>query len=111
MKLEHGGVTVSSSKAFATHVGDLTVSPATNGWTDFDVKDVDGDVHIAARKGDVLIADESGTTTLPQGQQTTREESSTTKKKKKRAGAPAADARGRIQDSPYAIAHGVDSVG
>ncbi|PYX38099.1 MAG: hypothetical protein DMG75_04935 [Acidobacteria bacterium] len=83
VKLEHGGVTVSTSKALATHAGDLTVTPATNGWTDFDVKDVDGDVHIAARKGDVLIADESETTTLPQGQQTSLEESSTTKKKKK----------------------------
>jgi len=111
VKLEHGGVTVSTSKALATHVGDLTVTPATNGWTDFDVKDVDGDVHIAARKGDVLIADESGTTTLPQGQQTTREESSTTKKKKKRAGAAVSAARGSILDSPYAIGAGVAAVG
>ncbi len=111
VKLEHGGVTVSTSNALATHAGDLTVTPVTNGWTDFDVKDVDGSVHIAARKGDVLIADESGTTTLPQGQQTTREESPTTKKKKKRAGAAVPAARGSILDSPYAIGAGVAAVG
>ncbi len=97
--------------ALATHAGELTVTPASNDWTDFEVKDVDGTIHIAARKGDVLIADETGTTTLPHGQQMTREESSTNKKKKKRAAAAGAAAHGPILDSPYAIGAGIAAAG
>ncbi len=36
---------------------------------------MDGRVQIAALKGDLTINDDTGTTTLAQGQQTTREES------------------------------------
>ncbi|MGB8582358.1 MAG: hypothetical protein WCD47_16175 [Candidatus Sulfotelmatobacter sp.] len=118
VKLEHGGVTISTSKLLATRVGNLTVSPATASvWTEFEVRDVDGAVRIAARKGDLAIGDETGTTTLAQGQQTTREQSQSpddsqsqndNKKKKKRgAGAPApAAASGGILSSPIAIGIG-----
>jgi hypothetical protein len=89
VKLEHGGVTISTSKALATRAGDVTVSPAASVWTEFEVRDVDGTVQIAARKGDLTISDDSGTTTtLAQGQQTTRDDSQSQnddkKKKKKR---------------------------
>jgi len=119
VKLEHGGVAVSTSKSLATRVGNLTVSPAANVWTEFEVRDVDGQVQIAARKGDLAIGDETGTSTLPQGQQTTREQSQSqddsqaqtdnNKKKKKRKAAadgPAAAATGGILDSPWAIGIG-----
>lgn len=75
VKLEHGGVTISTSKSLATRAGDVTVSPTASVWTEFEVRDVDGRVQIAARKGDLTISDDSGTTTLAQGQQTTRDES------------------------------------
>src|SRR6267378_5176749 len=95
VKLEHGGVTISTSKLLATRAGGITVSPAATVWTEFDVTDVDGRVHIAARKGDLTINDEKGTTTLAQGEQTTREDAEQEKDKKKRrkkgaAAAPAA---------------------
>jgi len=75
VKLEHGGITISTSKSLATRAGDVTVSPTAGVWTEFEVRDVDGKVQIAARKGDLTISDDSGTTTLAQGQQTTRDES------------------------------------
>ncbi|MGA9507196.1 MAG: hypothetical protein WBV55_00985 [Candidatus Sulfotelmatobacter sp.] len=117
VKLEHGGVTISTSKLQATRVGNLTVSPAASVWTEFEVRDVDGTVQIAARRGDLAIGDDAGTTTLPQGQQTTRQESQSpddsqsqndNKKKKKRgAGGPApAAASGGILSSPLAIGIG-----
>jgi hypothetical protein len=109
VKLEHGGITISTSKLLGTHAGGITVSPAANVWTEFDVRDVDGKVHIAARKGDLTISDETGTTTLAQGEQTTREESDSQKDKKKRkrgaAAAPAA-AEGGIFNSPVAVGIG-----
>ena len=65
--LEHGGVTISTSKSLATHAGAVTVTPAATVWTEFEVKDVDGRVRIAARKGDLTISDDRGTTTLAEG--------------------------------------------
>ena len=114
VKLEHGGVTISTSKALATRAGDVTVSPAASVWTDFEVRDVDGTVQIAARKGDLTISDDTGTTSLAQGQQTTRDDSQSQedKKKKKRrgaAGTPAA-AKGGILSSPWAIGIGAGAV-
>ena len=118
VKLEHGGVTISTSKLLATRAGDVTVSPAASVWTEFEVRDVDGSVQIAARKGDLTIGDGTGTTTLPEGQQTTREESQSqddsqsqndnkNKKKKKRAteGAVPGAAGGGL-NSPWAIGIG-----
>src|SRR5882762_7716817 len=112
VKLEHGGVTISTSKLLGTRAGDITVSPAASAWTEFEVRDVDGRVHIVARKGDLTINDEKGTTTLAQGEQTTREDSDSEKdkdKKKKRkkgaAAAPAA-AEGGVFNSPIAVGIG-----
>lgn len=111
VKLEHGGVTISTSKALATRAGDVTVSPAASVWTEFEVRDVDGTVQIAARKGDVTISDGTGTTaTLTQGQETTRDDSQAQedkkKKKKKRAAGASTAAKGGILDSPLALGIG-----
>ena len=72
VRLEQGGVTISTSKLMATRAGSVTVSPAAGVWTEFEVRDVDGTVQIAARKGNLTISDQTGTTTLAQGDQTTR---------------------------------------
>jgi hypothetical protein len=114
LKLEHGGLTVSTSKLVRARAGDVTVSPTAGVWTEFEVRDVDGTVKIAARKGDLTISDNTGTTTLAQGQETTRDESQSQddsqarkgKKKKKGAGPAAAaapGAAGGILNSPVAV--------
>jgi len=111
--LEHGGITISTSKSLATRAGDVTVSPTASVWTEFEVRDVDGRVQIAARKGELTVSDGSGTTTLAQGQQTTRDESQSetdnktdNQKRKKRekrvAGAVPGAAEG-IFNTPAAI--------
>jgi hypothetical protein len=116
VELEHGGVTISTSKALATRAGDVTVSPAASVWTEFEVRDVDGTVQIAARKGDLTISDDTGTTTLAQGQQTTRDESQSQeenkkKNKKRAAGAiPGAATGGGILSSPWVIGIGGGAV-
>jgi hypothetical protein len=109
VKLEHGGVTVSTSKSLATRVGTVNVSPAAGVLTEFEVRDVDGTVRIAARKGDLSISDDSGTTLLAQGQETTRDEPEAQKdKKRKRRVVPGAvpSAAGGMLDSPWAIGIG-----
>jgi hypothetical protein len=109
VKLEHGGVTISTSKSLATRVGTLNVSPAAGVLTEFEVRDVDGTVRIAARKGDLSISDDSGTTLLAQGQETTRDEPEAQKDKKRtRRVVPGAvpSAAGGALDSPWAIGIG-----
>lgn len=113
LKLEHGGLTVSTSKLLGAHAGDVTVSPTASVWTEFEVRDVDGRVKIAARKGDLTISDDSGTTTLAQGQETTRDESQSQtdktdnkKNKKKRGGGHVPGAEGGVLNSPVAVGVG-----
>ena len=114
VELQHGAVRVTTSKGLATHAGEVTVKPAGDGWTEFQVTDVDGTVQIAANKGDVTIQDQQGTTTLQQGQQTTRDDTSNPeqKKKRKRRGAGAATAAGGgILSTSTAVYIGIGIVG
>ena len=110
VSLEHGGVTISTSKSMATRVGDVTVSPVSGAWTEFEVRDVDGKVRIMARKGDLTVSDDRGTTTLAQGQETTRDEQSEQKRKKKQGTGSAPAAGGAILNSPVAIGIGTGIV-
>ena len=106
--LDHGSVTVNTSRGLGARVGGLTVTPAHGGTAEFVVTDVNGNVQVMARKGDLTISDGTQSTTLPEGQQTTREEER--KKKKREVGAiPAAG--GGILDSKYAIIVGTGIVG
>jgi hypothetical protein len=117
LKIEHGGLTVSTSKGIAATAGEVKVAPASDAWTEFNVTDVDGTVRIAARKGDLLISDGKETSTLAQGQETTREESSDqsangkdNKKNGKRATGAAPAAGGGILNSPLAVGIGTGAV-
>lgn len=122
LKIEHGGVTVSTSKGVVTTAGDVKVAPVSDAWTEFNVIDVDGTVRIAARKGDLTVSDDQGTVTLAQGQETTRDESSDQsdqtpdqtkdkKKRKKRGVGAAPGAEGGILNSPVAIGIGAAAIG
>jgi hypothetical protein len=118
LEIEHGGVTVATSKQVATVAGDVKIAPASNSLTEFNVVDTDGTVHIMARKGDLTINDGKETVTLAQGQETTRDEQSDTtdkdgkkKKNRKRAAGAAPGAEGGILSSPYAVGAGAAAVG
>jgi hypothetical protein len=114
--IQHGSVTVSTSRGVAATAGDVKVMPASNAWTEFNVTDVDGTVRIFARKGDLTINDGKDVVTLAQGQDTTRDESNpaaenSKKKKNKRAqGGAVPAAGGGIMNSPYAIGIGAGAV-
>jgi hypothetical protein len=124
LKIEHGGLTVSTSRGVATTAGDVKVAPASNAWTEFNVTDVDGTVRIAARKGDLTISDDGGSVTLPQGQETTRQEtpdqvnnndqdkdqSKGKKKNKKRAVGAAPAAGGGLLNSPIVVGAGAAAI-
>ena len=106
LSVEHGAVSVATTKGMSTRAGEVVVAPVSSEWTEFEVRDVNGTVEIAARKGDVSISDGAETTTLPQGQQTTRDDSENRKNKRKRAAGAVSAAEVAAMDSPYAIAVG-----
>lgn len=113
VELEHGGVRVTTSRGLAARAGEVTVKPAANTWTEFEMKDVDGRVEIAANKGDVTVQDDKGTTTVTQGQQTTRDDTSNPEKKKKKRRKPGAAtaASGGIMSSTPVVIGGLAAIG
>jgi hypothetical protein len=118
LKVEHGGVSVSTSKSVATLAGDVQVKPVSNAWTEFNVTDTDGTVRIAARKGDLDVTDANGThTVLAQGQDRTLDDQSDQagdkdkKKDRRRAGGAVPAAGGGMLNSPIAIGVGAAAIG
>jgi len=54
--LEHGSLSVNTSRGLRVKVGCLTVTPANDAeWTHYDVVDLDGKVRVSALKNDVYI--------------------------------------------------------
>lgn len=111
VRIEHGGVTVSTSRQVGTVAGDVDVKPASLDWTEFNVVDIDGTVKIAARKGSLSVTYGKEVFTLAQGQETTRDESSPDnndgkKSKKKDDSATVPGASGGWLNSPVAIGIG-----
>jgi hypothetical protein len=111
VSLEHGSVSVVTSKSMRMHAGEVTVVPVSDVHTRFEVTDVNGTVQIVAREGDVSVSNGSETTRLAQGEQTTRDDSENRKKRRRVAGGAAPAAGGGVLDSPYAVAAGAGAVG
>ncbi|HEX3352457.1 MAG: hypothetical protein ACRD3H_19610 [Terriglobales bacterium] len=113
ISLEHGAVTVTTSKGMTTHAGEVTVVPVSSGWTEFDVKQgADGAVQVVARKGDLSVSDGTDTSTVSQGQQTTVDDSQAKKKKKRRKGGGAIPAgESSVLSSPILLYGGAAAVG
>ena len=55
LELDHGSVSVGTSKGFKVRVNCLTVVPALTEWTQYEVNNLNGNVQVAARKDDVNV--------------------------------------------------------
>jgi hypothetical protein len=113
LDIEHGGVTVSTSKSVSTTAGDVKVTPVSDSWTEFNVTDLDGKVRISARKGSLNINDGKETVLLAQGQETTRDDSTNDdqdgkkhKKNRRQQGGAVPAAGGGLLNSPWAVGAG-----
>jgi len=122
--LEHGSVSVNTSRGLRVRVGCLTVTPVNADWTHYDVTDLDGRVTVSALKNDVYLESRSANprdASLPakpsahsdrmivrEGEQKSREE--------KCGAAPIKESgrfagRGAILNSPWAIGTGLAGIG
>jgi len=111
ISLEHGGVTVATSKGLTTRAGDVTITPSSASLTEFRVLDLDGTVRILASKGDLSISDDSGTSTLSAGQETSREEAPKRGKRKRNTPGAVTAAQGGLLDSKGAVIVGTGVIG
>ena len=59
LELDHGSVSVGTSKGFKVHVNCITVVPVLNEWTQYEVTNVNGNVQVAAHKNDVNVERET----------------------------------------------------
>ena len=85
VELTQGEMAIATSEAMTATVDGLTITPAAQKFSKFEVAEDDDTVVIAAQQGTVAVSDGQQTSTVPEGQETKR------KKKKKGGGAiPAA---------------------
>jgi hypothetical protein len=57
-ELDHGVVSIVTSKTFKVHVNCIRVTPVVNDWTEYIVSDLSGTVQVNARKKDVNVEHE-----------------------------------------------------
>jgi len=110
--LEHGSLSVNTSRGLKVRVGCVTVTPVSLEWTHYDVSDVNGKVTVAALKNDVYIESRSvnagpakqsarsDRAIVREGEQKSREEKcggATLKESGLAAG------RGALMSSPYVL--------
>jgi len=117
--LEHGSVSVNTSRAFKVRVGCLIVTPVNPIWTHYDVTDVDGKVTVAALKSDVNINSRSGNAqqakrsadagrvSVHEGEKKSREEKCGAANVK----SPTVAAQDGIMNSPYTVGAALGVVG
>jgi len=55
LELDHGSVSVGTSKSFKVRVNCITVVPVLNEWTQYDVTNLNRNIQVAARKNDVNV--------------------------------------------------------
>jgi hypothetical protein len=84
--LDHGSVSVSTSRGFRVRAGCVTITPVNReAWTQYDVSDTDNKVHVSALKNDVNLESRSSNpaqmkqssssrVTVREGEQKSREE-------------------------------------
>jgi hypothetical protein len=103
VSLEHGGVSVATSKGMVALANKVTVTPASNAWTEFVVADDNGTVQVLASKGDVNVNCGKGSASLSEGEQTSTDGSGNCNKKKRKAAAAPVSGNGSIWTNPYVL--------
>ena len=107
VSLVHGSVSVATSHGMVALAREVTVTPTSNTWTEFEVADANGTVRVIASRGEVNVNCGKGTATLSAGEQATRDDSGNCKKTKRRTGGAPLPGHGSILTGPYVLAGGV----
>lgn len=107
VSLEHGSVSVATSHGMVALAREVTVTPASDKWTEFEVADVNGTVQVIASKGEVNVNCGKSSVILSEGEQAAPDESGNCNKKKKKGGGAPVPGHGGMLTDPYVLAGGV----
>lgn len=102
VSLEHGSVSVATSRGMVAIAKAVTVTPASNDWTEFEVADTNGTVQVTAGKGNVNVNCGKDAANLSEGEQASADESGNCKKKRKPGAAPV-PGNGSLWTDPYVL--------
>jgi hypothetical protein len=122
--LEHGSLSVNTSRGLKVRIGCITVTPVNLDWTHYDVADMNGKVTVSAMKNDVYIDSRSNTAQsakdkAKQGAHFDRVTVRESEEKSRDEKCPAAPvklsdrfaAKGAIMNSPWARGAGIIGIG
>jgi len=101
--LEHGSVNVATSAGMVAIVGVVTVTPASNTWTEFEVGDANGSVQVFASKGSINVYCGKDTANLSEGEQANPDDSGKCNKKKRKAAGPPFSGGDGWLTNPYVL--------
>lgn len=103
ISLERGSVSVATSKGMVALAQKVIVTPASNSWTEFEMRDTNGAVEVVASQGSVNVNCGKGTANLSPGDVVTPDESGNCNKKRRKGGTPF-PVKGGILTNPFVVA-------
>jgi hypothetical protein len=71
VELGHGDVVISTTRGLATRADDVTIRPAAQKESKYEIAENDSTLVIAARKGDLTVTEGDQTSTVQEGEQST----------------------------------------
>jgi hypothetical protein len=99
ISLEQGNVSVATSTGLVTTAASATATPAANTWTEYEVTNMNGEIEILSRTGNLNVNCGKETATLSDGLSVSSDASGKCNRKKKSGAYPPAS--GDILNSPY----------
>ena len=110
VSLQHGSVSVATSKRMVALAHQMTVTPASDAWTEFEVVETNGSIRVIASKGGVDVNCGKGTASLSEGDEVSSDASGNCNKKKRKGGAPL-PGNGTTLSGPYVATGALGTVG
>ena len=110
VSLEQGAVSVATSRFMVARAREVTVTPTSNIWTEFEVADVTGTVQVYGNKGNVNVNCRNGSVNLSEGEEVTADKSGNCNKNKRKVGTPLPAENGLLTN-PYVLSGIVVTVG
>ena len=87
VSLQRGSVNVATSKRMFATAREVTVTPASDAWTEFEVVDTNGNIRVVASKGSIDVNCAKGSVSLSEGDELTADAAGNCSKKKRKPGA------------------------
>jgi len=86
VSLQHGSVSIGTSKRMVATARQVTVTPASDAWTEFEVADINGSIRVVDSNGSVEVNCRKGNLSLSEGDEAISDAAGNCTKKKHKDG-------------------------